>query len=80
MWAFGDGDFGKLGQGNTVGKHLPTKIKALQGHVIKKVACGTQFSVALSKYGKVFTWGQGTQKCLLVLESFKLFCACMDIL
>lgn len=59
VWAFGDGDFGKLGQGNTVGKHLPTKIKALQGHVIKKVACGTQFSVALSKYGKVFTWGQG---------------------
>nr|XP_022329995.1 probable E3 ubiquitin-protein ligase HERC1 isoform X2 [Crassostrea virginica] len=58
VWAFGDGDFGKLGQGNTVGKHLPTKIKALQGHVIKKVACGTQFSVALSKYGKVFTWGQ----------------------
>lgn len=58
VWAFGDGDFGKLGQGNTVGKHLPTKVKALQGHVIKKVACGTQFSVALSKYGKVFTWGQ----------------------
>ncbi|XP_062621584.1 probable E3 ubiquitin-protein ligase HERC1 [Saccostrea cucullata] len=58
VWAFGDGDFGKLGQGNTVGKHLPTKIKALQGHVIKKVACGTQFSVALTKYGKVFTWGQ----------------------
>ncbi|XP_069137757.1 probable E3 ubiquitin-protein ligase HERC1 isoform X1 [Argopecten irradians] len=58
VWAFGDGDYGKLGLGNTTGKHLPTKIEALQGQTIKKVACGAQFSVALSKDGRVFTWGQ----------------------
>ncbi|XP_021370838.1 probable E3 ubiquitin-protein ligase HERC1 isoform X1 [Mizuhopecten yessoensis] len=58
VWAFGDGDYGKLGLGNTTGKHLPAKIEALQAQTIKKVACGAQFSVALSKDGRVFTWGQ----------------------
>lgn len=31
----------------------------LCGINIKKVACGTQFSVALTKDGRVFTFGQG---------------------
>lgn len=59
VWSFGDGDYGKLGLGNTSGKLVPTKIEALQGQFIKKVACGAQFSVALTKDGRVFTWGQG---------------------
>ncbi|XP_052100156.1 probable E3 ubiquitin-protein ligase HERC1 isoform X2 [Mytilus californianus] len=58
VWSFGDGDYGKLGLGNTSGKLVPTKIEALQGQFIKKVACGAQFSVALTKDGRVFTWGQ----------------------
>lgn len=36
------------------------KVEVLCGVGIKKVACGTQFSVALTKDGKVFTFGQGT--------------------
>uniref|UniRef100_A0A3P8RHZ4 Uncharacterized protein n=1 Tax=Amphiprion percula TaxID=161767 RepID=A0A3P8RHZ4_AMPPE len=36
-----------------------TKVDVLCGIGIKKVACGTQFSVALTKDGKVFTFGQG---------------------
>uniref|UniRef100_A0A3P8RKQ9 Uncharacterized protein n=1 Tax=Amphiprion percula TaxID=161767 RepID=A0A3P8RKQ9_AMPPE len=50
VWAFGDGDYGKLGLGNS------TKVDVLCGIGIKKVACGTQFSVALTKDGKVFTF------------------------
>jgi E3 ubiquitin-protein ligase HERC1 len=45
--------------GNTSGKLIPTKVEALQGQLIKKLACGAQFSVALTKDGRVFTWGQG---------------------
>ena len=60
MWAFGDGDYGKLGLGNSTAKSLPTKVEAMCGVGIKKVACGTQFTVSLTKDGRVFTWGQGT--------------------
>uniref|UniRef100_A0A3Q3SK21 HECT-type E3 ubiquitin transferase n=1 Tax=Mastacembelus armatus TaxID=205130 RepID=A0A3Q3SK21_9TELE len=58
VWAFGDGDYGKLGLGNSTAKSSPQKVDVLCGLSIKKVACGTQFSVALTKDGKVFTFGQ----------------------
>ncbi|KAA8579332.1 hypothetical protein FQN60_010672, partial [Etheostoma spectabile] len=58
IWAFGDGDYGKLGLGNSTAKSSPQKVDVLCGIGIKKVACGTQFSVALTKDGKVFTFGQ----------------------
>uniref|UniRef100_A0A7N9DEE4 HECT-type E3 ubiquitin transferase n=1 Tax=Macaca fascicularis TaxID=9541 RepID=A0A7N9DEE4_MACFA len=58
VWAFGDGDYGKLGLGNSTAKSSPQKIDVLCGIGIKKVACGTQFSVALTKDGHVYTFGQ----------------------
>ncbi|PVD19395.1 hypothetical protein C0Q70_19883 [Pomacea canaliculata] len=58
VWAFGDGDYGKLGLGNTTPKSVPTRIEALRGMNIRKVGCGTQFTVALTRDGRVFTWGQ----------------------
>jgi len=100
VWAFGDGDYGKLGLGNSTAKSSPQvplltllfmiqhphkntqlsilhvinscfftklsvcllffqKVDVLCGIGIKKVACGTQFSVALTKDGNVYTFGQG---------------------
>ena len=59
VWAFGDGDYGKLGQGSTAAKIVPTKIEILSGLGIKKVACGTQFTVVLTFCGTVLTFGQG---------------------
>lgn len=38
---------------------IPQKVDVLCGINISKVACGTQFSVALTKDGRVFTFGQG---------------------
>ncbi|XP_058850990.1 probable E3 ubiquitin-protein ligase HERC1 isoform X1 [Acipenser ruthenus] len=58
VWAFGDGDYGKLGLGNSTAKSSPQKVDMLCGIGIKKVACGTQFSVALTKDGHVYTFGQ----------------------
>uniref|UniRef100_A0A7M4EPI1 HECT-type E3 ubiquitin transferase n=1 Tax=Crocodylus porosus TaxID=8502 RepID=A0A7M4EPI1_CROPO len=58
VWAFGDGDYGKLGLGNSTAKSSPQKVDVLCGLGIKKVACGTQFSVALTKDGHVYTFGQ----------------------
>ncbi|XP_042200055.1 probable E3 ubiquitin-protein ligase HERC1 [Callorhinchus milii] len=58
VWAFGDGDYGKLGLGNSTAKSSPQKVDVLCGIGTKKVACGTQFSVALTKDGHVYTFGQ----------------------
>ncbi|XP_035381674.1 probable E3 ubiquitin-protein ligase HERC1 isoform X2 [Electrophorus electricus] len=58
VWAFGDGDYGKLGLGNSTAKSSPQRVDVLCGIGIKKVACGTQFSVALTKDGHVYTFGQ----------------------
>ncbi|XP_028822113.1 probable E3 ubiquitin-protein ligase HERC1 [Denticeps clupeoides] len=58
VWAFGDGDYGKLGLGNSTAKSSPQRVDALCGLGISKVACGTQFSVALTKEGHVYTFGQ----------------------
>ena len=59
-WAFGDGDYGKLGNGSNAAEMKPAVIEKLNGLGIIKIAAGTQFSVALSKSGAVYTWGQGS--------------------
>jgi len=59
VWSWGDGDYGKLGRGGSDGCKIPTKIDSLSGLNIVKVECGSQFSVALSSSGSVYTWGKG---------------------
>lgn len=44
----------------------------LCGIGIKKVACGTQFSVALTKDGHVYTFGQGKTNCSLNISRYRL--------
>ncbi|XP_060677257.1 probable E3 ubiquitin-protein ligase HERC1 isoform X2 [Hemiscyllium ocellatum] len=58
VWSFGDGDYGKLGLGACTVKCCPQKIESLCNKGVKKVACGTQFSVVLTKDGHVYTFGQ----------------------
>ncbi|XP_056259323.1 probable E3 ubiquitin-protein ligase HERC1 isoform X5 [Seriola aureovittata] len=58
VWAFGDGDYGKLGTGSSTAKYYPQKVEQLCNKGIKKVSCGTQFSVALACDGHVYTFGQ----------------------
>ncbi|XP_072310878.1 probable E3 ubiquitin-protein ligase HERC1 isoform X3 [Eucyclogobius newberryi] len=58
VWAFGDGDNGKLGGGSSSAKYYPQKVEQLCNIGIKKVSCGTQFSVALACDGNVYTFGQ----------------------
>lgn len=56
VWSWGDGDYGKLGRGGSDGCKVPVKIDALTSIEICTVACGSQFSVALSKTGELYTW------------------------
>ncbi|XP_017159836.1 E3 ubiquitin-protein ligase HERC2 isoform X1 [Poecilia reticulata] len=59
VWSWGDGDYGKLGRGGSDGCKIPMKIDSLTGLGVVKVECGSQFSVALTKSGAVYTWGKG---------------------
>uniref|UniRef100_A0A3Q3VWY8 E3 ubiquitin-protein ligase HERC2 n=1 Tax=Mola mola TaxID=94237 RepID=A0A3Q3VWY8_MOLML len=59
VWSWGDGDYGKLGRGGSDGCKIPMKIDSLTGLGVVKVECGSQFSVALTKTGAVYTWGKG---------------------
>ncbi|KAG5682896.1 hypothetical protein PVAND_012214 [Polypedilum vanderplanki] len=59
VWSFGDGDYGKLGRGGSDGCKVPMKIESLAGLGVIKVECGSQFSVALTRSGSVYSWGKG---------------------
>ncbi|XP_048524463.1 E3 ubiquitin-protein ligase HERC2 [Dendroctonus ponderosae] len=59
VWSWGDGDYGKLGRGGSDGCKVPTKIESLAGLGVMKVECGSQFSIALTRSGSVYTWGKG---------------------
>lgn len=60
----GDNEFGQVGvkRDESVEKaivELPTQITAFSGIKLKQIACGDEFSVALTSNGEVFTWGRG---------------------
>ncbi|KAG8252878.1 putative E3 ubiquitin-protein ligase herc1 [Homalodisca vitripennis] len=57
VWAFGDGDNGKLGLGHNTTKGIPQRVEALCGESVRRVHCGTQFTVFLTSDGRVFTCG-----------------------
>lgn len=59
VWSFGDGEFGKLGQGCTSLKMEPARVEALIGVTVAKVFAAAKFSVFLTKCGRVYTCGQG---------------------
>ena len=56
VWSWGDGDYGKLGRGGSDGCKIPMKVESLMRAGVCKVECGSQFSVALTKSGAVYTW------------------------
>lgn len=56
VYAWGDNDFGKLGNGSCMGSHFPVQIGGLASVV--RVFSGSQFSVALTASGRVYTWGK----------------------
>lgn len=59
VFTWGDNEFGKCGYGqNSSGSQVPILIENLNN--IFKVYSGSQFSVALSNDGCVYTWGKGS--------------------
>lgn len=76
VWAFGDGDYGKLGTGSNAAEMRPVAIDKLSNVGIKKICAGTQFSLALTKSGVVYSWGQGMR---FQVFSIHIFHVCVKI-
>ncbi|KAL2510889.1 Regulator of chromosome condensation (RCC1) family with FYVE zinc finger domain [Abeliophyllum distichum] len=57
LFAWGDGDKGRLGHGNKESKLVPTCVAALVESNFCQVACGHSLTVALTTSGHVYTMG-----------------------
>jgi len=62
VWAWGDGNYGQLGQGQTGGSYVPVAVStpaAWNGHSVVRVVAGTDHNLALLDDGSVWAWGYG---------------------
>eukprot|EP00940_MAST-03C_sp_MAST-3C-sp2_P000364 g364.t1 len=63
-WGWGDNEYGQTGVVDESGTsslmvvHEPRQIKYLSRYRIEKVACGSDFSLALTRNGDVYAWGR----------------------
>ena len=61
LYTWGCGEYGRLGHGDNVTQLRPKLVKALTGHRVIQVACGSRDAqtLALTDEGMVFSWGDG---------------------
>lgn len=57
IYAFGEGNKGRLGHGNHSNEHYPKVVDALRHERITAAAAGGEHSLALTADGAVFAWG-----------------------
>jgi len=55
VWAWGNNNFGQLGDGTTEKRVTPVQVKELTG--VKAIAAGGYFNLALMEDGTVWSWG-----------------------
>lgn len=56
VYAWGGGSMGQLGLGDLLRQNLPIQVSNLENRIIQ-IGCGKRHSVAVSKEGRLFTWG-----------------------
>lgn len=57
LFTWGDGNLGNLGHDSTESLTKPRKVEGLNGHFVKKVACGNHHVLVLCGDGSVWSWG-----------------------
>ena len=56
VFTWGNNRFGQLGHGDLNNRTITTKVAALAGLVIIKIACGRSHTTALTDKGEILTW------------------------
>ncbi|KAI8085986.1 regulator of chromosome condensation 1/beta-lactamase-inhibitor protein II [Halteromyces radiatus] len=65
VFVFGSGDTGQLGLGDSMlTRKRPMPLKVLDDKEIVDIACGGMHSIALTKEGKLYSWGCNDQRAL----------------
>lgn len=60
VYGWGRGEHGRLGFGDDkTSKMVPQKVQLLAGEVVVQVSCGGTHSVALTRDGRIFSFGRG---------------------
>ena len=59
VFSWGRGDDGRLGHGDQAYKYVPRPVLALRSKEIVKITCGSYHTAAVTKSGKLYTWGGG---------------------
>jgi alpha-tubulin suppressor-like RCC1 family protein len=57
VWAWGDNQFGQLGDGTLIDRSAPVQVLGFDDRV-RAIAAGTNHSIAVQEDGRVFTWGR----------------------
>ena len=57
VWAWGNNEYGQLGDGSVSCAYEPINVTALNGKDIVSVHAGEYHSIALTRDGEVYTWG-----------------------
>jgi alpha-tubulin suppressor-like RCC1 family protein len=60
LYAWGDNQFGELGDGTRISRVSPVLVKLPKGVRITAIAGGSQHSLALTSAGRVLAWGRGS--------------------
>ena len=58
VYAWGWGDFGRLGTGDPGDRHAPTPVRALRGVHVEHVACGDSHCLVVARDGTLFSFGR----------------------
>ena len=59
VFAWGDNQFGQLGDGTTTDRNAPTKVQGIDN--ISFISAGNNHSLAVNSYGTVFAWGRNNE-------------------
>ncbi len=57
VYAWGWNDFGQVGNRSYENQLVPLKVKGIEKEIVTLISCGTQYPLALTKSGLVFSWG-----------------------
>jgi len=59
VFSWGRGDDGRLGHGDQAYKYVPKPVISLRSKEVVRITCGSYHTAAVTKSGKLYTWGGG---------------------